>query len=86
MEMEKANRIFVGIYPTGVVYSDRQAEQYGDYKRLAFLPYNNLTLELQSDCPFELKDIIIKNAKLIQDERGKKFMVSACQQYVILGD
>src|SRR5947209_19655859 len=45
------NRIFVGLFPTGIVYADRKVERHGDYKRLGFLPYSTLALEIEKDCP-----------------------------------
>ena len=78
-------RIFSGIYPCGIVYADRTVEEAGDYKRLAFLPYSSLELEIKADCPPELAELIRANAATIQARRGQEFQVSACNQTVTLG-
>jgi hypothetical protein len=50
------DRLFIGNYPCGIVYADRHNEEHGDYKRLAFLPYDGMELEFAKDCPEELKE------------------------------
>lgn len=51
-------RVFCGVYPTGYVFADRQREQRGDYKRLAYFNYDSLTLTIEKDCPDELRNYI----------------------------
>jgi hypothetical protein len=80
-----AERIFSGVYPCGIVYADRQNEKSGDYKRLAFLSYSTLELDLEADCPFELQLIIVNDAKRIQSMKGQPFEISTCGQTVTLG-
>jgi hypothetical protein len=46
-EAGKAPRLFIGVFPCGISYADRHHEEYGDYKALAFLPYESLTLEFR---------------------------------------
>lgn len=79
------DRLFIGVYPAGIVYSDRANESYGDYKRLAFLPYRELSLKLESDCPADIVGEIRFHAQSIIAQQGQKFFVSACQQTVTLG-
>lgn len=79
------DRLFVGIYPAGILYSDRANEQHGDYKRLAFLPYRELSLKLEPDCPADIVGEIRFHAQKIISQRGQKFFVSGCQQTVTLG-
>ena len=79
------DRIFIGIWCTGISYSDREREEFGDYKKLAFLPYKTLTLEVRPDCPPELLEEIEEDAATIIARRGEKFPVSTSGQYVILG-
>ena len=80
-----SGRIFSGIYPGGVVFANRTVEQAGDYKRLAFLPYRSLELEIEKDCPPELAEEIRLAAAPIQERRGGEFQISACGQTVVLG-
>ena len=68
------------------MYADRTVEEAGDYKRLAFLPYSSLELELKPDCPPDLAEQIRVHAATIQARRGQEFQVSACNQTVMLGD
>jgi len=79
------DRLFIGIFPGGIVYSDRHHEKDGDYKRLAFLPYHELTLKLESDCPAVMVGEIRQHAQTIINRRGQQFSVSTCNQTVTLG-
>lgn len=80
------DRLFVGVYPTGIVYADRSREEHGDYKRLAFLPYRTLELEWSKGVPADLKKRIESDARVIQARRGEEFQVSTAGQTVRLGD
>ena len=77
-------RIFIGIYPTGILYADRQREVQGDYARLAFLPWS-LVPEFARDCPPELRPEIEAHMATVQARRGEDFEVSGCGQTVLLG-
>lgn len=79
------NRLFSGVYPCGIVYADKQREKGGDYARCAFLPFSSLVLQIERDCPKELRDQIIKDAAAIQARKGQQFSVSSCGQSVVLG-
>lgn len=57
------DRLFAGVYPCGIVYADRHNEEHGDYKRLAFLPFEGMELEVEKDCPPELEARIRESAK-----------------------
>jgi hypothetical protein len=78
-------RIFAGVYPCGIVYADRKKEVAGDYKRLAFLDYATLTLDVEKDAPADLVSEIRVDAALIQARRGEQFQISSCNQTVTLG-
>lgn len=78
-------RIFSGVYPCGIVYADRSRESSGDYKRLGFLSYASLNLELERDCPADLAADIRGDAATLQAKRGQQFQVSTCGQTVLLG-
>lgn len=81
-----SDRIFCGVYPCGLVYADRSREKHGDYVRLAFLPYHTLELELERDCPAELRADIEASAAAMQAKRGQPFAISTTGQYVRLGE
>ena len=78
-------RIFSGNYPTGIVWADRYKEEHGDYKKLAYLNYRTLELEIEKSCPKELIPIIQADAKLVQDKKGEQYQVSGSGQTVTLG-
>jgi hypothetical protein len=79
------NRLFIGLYPGGAVYADRGREEHGDYKRLGFLPWQTLELQIEPDCPAPLRKGIVEHAAAVQALRGQELAISACGQTVILG-
>lgn len=78
-------RLFIGTYPAGIVYSDREKEVHGDYKRLAFLPYDTLKLEVERGCPGELEVEIVNHARTIQCQVGQHYRTSETGSEVLLG-
>jgi len=78
------NRLFIGVYPGGIVYADRMNEEDGDYKKLAFLSYSTLKLEFSGECPIDLQERIEKNAIKVIEKKGCPFAISSSQT-VILG-
>jgi len=85
-KLNSKERLFIGVYPGGIVYADRFIEVQGDYKRLAFLPYHSLLLEWASnDCPSDVRHIIENDAAKIVAMRGQYYPVSASGQTVLLG-
>lgn len=70
------DRLFVGCFPGGLVYADRAREEQGDYKHVAFLPYDTLQLSLKQDCPVELKSRIEEDAFYMKAQKGKLFPIS----------
>ncbi len=79
------NRLFIGVFPCGIVYCDRAVEVNNDYKRLGFLSYSTLELELKPGCPPDLRERIEEDARQMQNRRGQQFPISSTGQYVILG-
>ncbi len=77
-------RLFIGIFPAGIVYCDRAREEFGDYKRVAFLPYGSLVLDVD-DPKSPLLEAVELDAALVQARRGELFEVSGCGQAVRLG-
>lgn len=80
-----ADRLFIGDFPTGIIYADRGVERDGDYKRLAFLPYGTLLLKVEADCPTELRARIEADARRMAMLRGQDWPVSTSGQTVRLG-
>ncbi len=80
-----ADRLFAGRYPCGIVYADRAHEVGGDYKRLAFLSYRTLVLEVEADCPEALRHDIVQDAARYQAMPGEPLQISTCGQTVTLG-
>lgn len=85
MGQEEKDRLFVGIHHTGIVYADKEVEQDGDYKKLAFLSFDTLELQLEEDCPENLQKEIEKDVCYLQREKGKEFPISGSGQTVTLG-
>lgn len=82
-----AERLFMGIFPTGIAYADRAREMDGDYLTLARLPFATLVLEWTgATCPDDLADAIRSDAEAMQARRGEEFQVSTAGQTVLLGD
>lgn len=78
-------RLFMGVYPAGIVYADRKYEVGGDYARLGFLPYDTLELSLEKRCTGELRKLVVAEASKMQARRGQQFKISTAGQTVLLG-
>lgn len=81
----KPGRLFIGKYPCGIVYADRWNDDHGDYKRLAFLPYGSLVLDVEPGCPPELLGEITEHAATLQAQRGQPYQISTAGQTITLG-
>ena len=82
------DRLFIGVFPAGLVYADRKREEHGDYMTLAFLSYATLKLEWRpasANIPRPLWNEIKEHAIGIQRRKGEQFQVSATGQTVMLG-
>lgn len=75
--------LFIGVQAAGISYADTQVIEAGDYKKLAFLPYDTLKLEFYPGCPADLRAEITQDASLYK--KGQIFQTSACGQTVKLG-
>ena len=73
------DRIFIGIFPTGISYADRKREKHGDWARLARLRFDNLELEFEKDCPEKFKEFIRQDAAKIQAKAGEQYNISTTQ-------
>jgi len=85
MTTDTRDRIFSGVYPGGIVWADRHNLSHGDYKRLAFLDFETLALDVEADCPDELRAAIAEDAQGYQVRAGEAFKVSTAGQTVTLG-
>ena len=81
------DRLFIGSFPTGISYADKQRERDGDYLRLAFLPFRTLKLEWAKrvTVPLDLRYQIEQHAERLRARRGEDYPVSASGQTVKLG-
>ena len=79
------DRVFCGVRSFGIIWADRERLSCGDYSTLAFLPYDTLVLEFQSDCPDDLRPAIEVTAARVQARRGQQYQISTTGQTVLLG-
>jgi len=61
-------RIFSGVYPTGIIWFDRLRENNGNYKKLASLNLDTLKLKIEKSCPKKLIPFIQDDAAIYQDK------------------
>ena len=79
------DRLFIGVFPTGISYADTSREKHGDYARCAFLSFSTLRLEFEPDCPAALRREIEQHAKTIQAKRGEAYPIDSSGHTIILG-
>lgn len=79
------DRIFCGVFPTGLVWADRCVEVQGDYKRLAYLCFATLEHIIEPSCPRELLPSILKDIEAVKAKRGMQYQTSTSGQSVTLG-
>lgn len=82
-----SKRLFIGTFPTGISYADRERERDGDYLRLAFLPFKSLKLEWARGVkvPTDLRAEIELHALDMELKRGQLYKISGAGQTVRLG-
>jgi len=80
------DRLFIGVYSTGLSFADRSRELHGDYLKLAFLPYRTLELEWTgAPMPDTMRKAIQREAAKLRARRGEDFQISGAGQTVRLG-
>lgn len=84
MRDDPKRRLFIGCYPTGWMYCDRLVQKDGDYRRVAFLPYSSLVLEVETQCPAVLLPLIEANAADMQGRKGQQYQ-TAGNSWITLG-
>jgi uncharacterized membrane protein YgcG len=86
MKRTASERVFSGVYSTGISYADKDVEVHGDYKKLAFLPFSTLVLEWYANrVPPDVREYIDRDAAKMQARRGQQYAVSSSGQTVTLG-
>jgi hypothetical protein len=79
-------RLFIGVFPEGLVYADRGREKNGDYVRLAFLSYRTLELTWEPNTlKHPCRNLILHSAQAMVAKKGEFFSTSISGQGVILG-
>jgi hypothetical protein len=84
LENFSTQRLFIGGYPEGILFADRQTEESGDYKKVGFLSYQTLKLEIYEGCPQPLIEPIKEYSSILQKRRGEQYEVSTSGQTVTL--
>lgn len=79
------DRLFIGVYPTGIIYADKARDVRGDFARLAYLNFDTLTLQVENHCPDDLRSRIEADAQALQAKRGEEYRISSAGQTVLLG-
>lgn len=79
------DRLFCCHVATGLLWADRSSQRNGDYARLALFNFGNLTLQIEPDCPADLRARIEAQAAALQAKRGEREQVSSSGQFVTLG-
>ncbi len=77
------DRLFIGVYPAGLVFCDMGVLVNGDYKPLAFLGYDDITLEWEDGVSERWKARI--EAHAAQYKAGDVMQVSTCGQTITWG-
>jgi hypothetical protein len=72
--------------PTGLYYCDKNREEHGDFMQIANISYGTLQLQWNGrrGSP-EMRAEILRDARLIQSQRGEEFRVSTAGQTITLG-
>ena len=82
---EAKERLFIGVYTTGLSYSDKGVEEHGDYKKLGYFNYASLKLDIEKDCPPQMAALILDDANRMQKQAGQLFNTSSIGNPVLLG-
>lgn len=72
---ETNDRLFIGLFPTGVVYCDRSIEEHGDFQKVAYLNYRTLVLEVYKPGS-PLITAIDEDAARMRLRKGEQFRIA----------
>lgn len=81
---ELKDRLGTYAFPAGYVYADRAVEVNGDYRRLGFLSFERLILEIDKDCPGYWRQTLVDAAEKVQLAAGERVSTSAWGRAEIL--
>lgn len=86
--MKVLDRLFIGVYPGGIVYADKNSYSQGDYKQIAFLPYDTLVPKYRKvRIPPALRRRVEEHIRSMQARRGERYPLdSSGSNFVILGE
>lgn len=71
------DRLFVGVFPTGISYADRTKTKDGDYAPVAFLTFATLAFDVRDEAS-PLVNAARAHARKVQARRGESFPLSTC--------
>lgn len=83
MTISQPDRLFIGNMPCGIVYADRKVEEHGDFRRLAFISYDTLELDMEDKVPADCKAFIEQQHEKYLACTGQVYQVA--NQTMILG-
>ena len=79
------SRLFCGCFPTGWSWCDMAIEENGDYKKIAYMSYRKLELEVYApNSP--LLPLIRKDAAELQAKRGQEYAIAGNMVVTLGGD
>lgn len=87
--MQANDALFIGVYPTGLVFSHRGLEKDGDYLRVGFMPYDTLELAEErwfSELDPEIAALVREEVNDMKAKKGQLYPISSCNQTVLLGE
>lgn len=83
-ESKDLDALFVGVFPGGWSFADRFQEEHGDYKTVAFMPYETMKLDVREkgSC---LLPRIESLEKALRTAKGTLYQIDAAGTKVLLG-
>jgi hypothetical protein len=85
LKMTNKDRLFIGVMPCGISYADRAREEDGDYKKVGFLNFADLSFTAAKGANKQLLEMARLDAAKIQARKGESFQSTTVGQFVILG-
>lgn len=76
--------LFIGCFPTGLSYADKNKSEHGDYKRIAFLFFDTLELKVYDHNSPHLS-YVEEHAYSLRERRGEEYQTSTSGQTITLG-
>jgi len=76
--------LFIGMFPTGIVYADKRKCKGGDYKRIAHLSFTTLDITVYDEGN-DLMPLVMEDVEGYLEKRGQEIEISSSGQTVTLG-